>query len=150
MDKDKAVQGVAVYAEFSRDGATTQIIVAPDGYNTDGTLVPAYIVRRTVTEHTPKKQWKFSRLPEIADAPEVLTDEQKAVYSDERMRYASSLFDQILRGGWSLVKRPILVEISRKDYDSIYLSKTPTKLLYRVSQSRVALDFPANLINNAA
>lgn len=150
MDKEKAVQGVAVYAEFARDGATTQIIVAPDGYNTDGTLVPAYIVRRTVTEHTPKKQWKFSRLPDVSGAADILADNEKAAYSDERMRYASSLFDQILRGGWSLVKRPILVEISRKDYDNIYLSKTPTKLLYRVSQSRVALDFPANLINNAA
>lgn len=149
MDKDKAVQGVAVYAEFAREGATTQIIVAPDGYNTDGTLVPANIVRRTVTEHTPKKQWKFSRLPDVADTPSNLADHEKVIYSDERMRYASSLFDQILRGGWTLVKRPILVEISRKDYDSIYLSKTPTKLLYRVSQSRVALDFPANLINNA-
>ena len=145
MDMDKAVQGVAVYAEFARNGATTQIIVTPDGHTNEGVLVPATIIRRTVTEHTPKKQWKFSRLPSATvDAP--TNDEAKAEYADSRMKYATTLFDQLLRGDWQMVKSPVLIEASKKDYDSIYLSKTPTKMIYRISQSRVALDFPDNLI----
>lgn len=146
MDKDKAVQGVGVYAEFARPGATTQIILVPEGYTNEGTVVSANVIRRTITENTPKKQWKFSRLPEASGFGDV-NDSNKILYADERMRYASSLFDQLLRGDWKMVKKPVLVEVSKKDYDSIYVSKTPTKLLYRISQSRVALDFPAELIN---
>jgi hypothetical protein len=149
LDKDKAVQGVAVYAEFARENATTQIIISPDGYMSEGSLVPATIIRRTITTHTPKKQWKFSRLSRM-DANTSLADEAACdAYVEERMTYAGTLFDQLLRGGWSLVKKPILVEVSRKDLDNIYLSKTPTKMIYRISQSRIALDFPAEILNDA-
>lgn len=144
LDKEKAVQGVAIYAEFARMGATTQIIVAPEGHTTSGTLVPATIIRRTVTEHTPKKQWKFTRLSNTG--LEVRADEDKAAYCDDRMKYASTLFDQLLSGSWALVKQPVLIEASMKDYDDIYVSKTPTKMIYRISQSRGALDFPDSLI----
>jgi hypothetical protein len=55
----------------------------------------------------------------------------------------------LVAGGWTLVQKPILVEVSRKDYDSIRARKTPTKLLYRVYQSRKALGFPEDLIQTA-
>lgn len=149
-DKEKAVQGVAVYAEFARNGATTQVIVTPDGYSSNGNVVPATIVRRTVSEHTPKKQWRFSRLTNGDSHLESFVssgDEYKTRYADERLRYASNLFHQLLVGDWALVKKPILLEVSKIDLDSIALSKTPTKMIYRINQSRSALDFPADLVN---
>ena len=144
LDKDKEVQGVAVYAEFARSGATTQIIITPEGYTNGGVKVPASIIRRTVTDTTPKKQWKFSRLANTD--LRVHSDADKVPYSDDRMKYARTLFDQLLSGSWALVKQPVLIEASKKDYDDIQISKTPTKMIYRISQSRVALDFPADLI----
>jgi hypothetical protein len=150
-DKEKSVQGVAIYAEFARNGATTQIIVTPDGHNSDGNVVPATIVRRTVTEHTPKKQWRFSRLANSDADLEALVSsgsEHKEKYADERLRYASNLFHQVLVGDWTIVKKPILLEVSKIDLDSIALSKTPTKMIYRINQSRSALDFPADLVNS--
>lgn len=147
LDKDKEVQGVAVYAEFARAGATTQVIITPDGYTSDGRFVQASIIRRTVTEHTPKKQWKFSRLATTSHA--VTSDEDKAAHADDRMRYASTLFDQLLAGSWEIVKQPVLIEASKKDYDDIHVNKTPTKMIYRISQSRTALDFPAQLVQTS-
>lgn len=148
MDKDKAVQGIAVYAEFARHNATTQIIICGDGYTSFGTLIKGQIIRRTITLGTPKAQWKFSRLsPELDESIE-MTDEHKADNADMRLRYATSLFDQILVGTWTMVKHPIMVEVSRKDFDSIGEGKAPTKMLYRIAQSRTALDFPADLINS--
>jgi hypothetical protein len=146
MDTTKAVQGVAVYFEFARSMATTQVILVPDGYTSSDDLVPATIVRRTITKHSPKKQWKFSRLPN-AEVSELLGDEDIAAYTEGRMKYASTLFDQLISGSWHLIKSPILIEASKKDYDSISTSKTPTKMIYRISQSRSALDFPDQLIN---
>lgn len=150
MDKEKAVQGIGVYAEFARNGATTQVILVPDGLTSEDSKVGATIIRRTVTEHTPKKQWKFSRLPDAAVTDNTVADDDKERYSEDRLRYAASLFDQLIRGEWTIVKKPILVEVSKKDYDNIYLSKTPTKMVYRISQSRVALDFPEDLIQTTS
>lgn len=148
LGKDKEVQAVAVYAEFSRPGATTQVIITPEGYTNGGALVPATIIRRTVTETTPKKQWKFTRLGNTALRVE--SDEDKAPYADDRMKYAGTLFDQLLAGSWTLVKQPVLIEASKKDYDDILVTKTPTKMIYRISQSRAALDFPDNLIQTVS
>ena len=62
LDKEKKVQGIAVYAEFRRAGQTMQLIVTPDTYTTTGNLVPMNLIRRVVTKDTPKKQWKISVL----------------------------------------------------------------------------------------
>jgi hypothetical protein len=156
MDSTKPVQGVAVYAEFSRDAATTQIIVTPRGFNEDDVEICAWLIRRTITKDNPRKQWRFSGLPtptpkEIdarrAIDPDALMSEMRA---DLQMRYAQSLFDQIVRGGWSMVKDPVLVEVSKSDLTAVSKGKTPTKLLYRISSCRTALGFPADLINAAA
>lgn len=148
MDTEKSVQGVGVYAEFARDNATTQVIIVPDGYNMAGKLVGSSIIRRTITTVSPKKQWKFSRLAST-EVTSFADDSGRDKYVEDRMKYASTLFDQLLRGEWQMVKQPILIEVSKKDYDAINESKTPTKMIYRISQSRLALDFPAELVKNA-
>lgn len=151
MDITKDVQGVGIYAEFARSGATTQIIITPQGYDENGSEVPMYVVRRTVTTDNPRKQWKFSVLPE-ADSDLVASvkgnaEANKEAYCDERFRYAASLFDQIMRGDWLLINDPILVEVSKVDLGSVRLSKTPTKLIYRINQSRTAKGYPSDLVN---
>jgi len=145
MDREKAVQGVAVYAEFRRSGATTQVIVTPDGFTSEDVRTDATLIRRTITENTPKKQWRFAKLARTELS--VVSDSDKSPFADSRMRYAASLFDQLLAGGWQITKQPILIEMSKKDCDDICRAKTPTKMLYRISQSRIALDFPAELID---
>jgi hypothetical protein len=152
VDITKSVQGVALYAEFVRSGATTQIIVTPDGFDSEGNKVAMNIVRRTVTTDNPRKQWKFSTLVESDPIMKLVAegatdDEAKELFTDNRMRYASSLFDQISRGDWLLVGDPIYVEISKTDLDTIRQGKTPTKLLYRITQCRTAVGYPADLVN---
>ena len=150
MDITKSVQGVAVYGEFARSGATTQIIITPDGYDSSGNQVPMCITRRTVTTTSPRKQWRFSMIAENTTFSSVggsTLDERKEAYCDDRLRYATTLFDQILRGEWMIVGDPILVEVSQTDLDAISAHKTPTKMLYRINQSRTAQGYPADLVN---
>lgn len=146
IEKDNDVQGVGVYAEFTLNSSTTQILLVPDGYTQEGSLVPATVIRRNVTTDSPKKQWRMTRLPEVTTNPE-LSDDAKQEYADERLKHAVMLLDQLLRGEWKMVKQPIVLEVSRKDYDSLAMHKTPTKLIYRLNQSRTKLDFPANLVD---
>lgn len=154
MDITKSVQGVALYGEFARSGATTQIIITPQGYDSDGNEVVMNVVRRTVTTTSPRKQWRFSSLAnpstpimQIAAEKGVTIDDAKEEYCDEMFRYAASLFEQLSRGDWLLVGDPILVEVSKIDLDTIRAHKTPTKLLYRINQCRTAQGYPADLVN---
>jgi hypothetical protein len=149
LDSTKEVQGVGVYAEFRKPGATMQIIVTPDGYAVNGKEVPANLFRRVVTPTSPKKQWRNSR---IASAPVTelegaqIEESKKAQFVERRLGFSTELFDAINNGGWEIVKEPFCIEVSKKDLEDIQTGKTPNKMLYRITQTRNALAFPAELI----
>jgi hypothetical protein len=147
LDKEKKVQGIAVYAEFRRAGQTMQLIVTPDAYTTEGNLVPMTLIRRIVTKETPKKQWKNSTLrgvnvADLLSTGATIADTGKAEFTETRMRHAVHFFDQIISQGWTIEQKPILVEVSRHDADDLIKGKTPNKIIYRVHISRKALGFP--------
>lgn len=150
LDKEAKVQGVGVYAEFTKPGATYQLLFTPDCYTHAGTLIPMALHRRVVTPLTPKKQWKQTTLrADLAEALEsgsTLADESVSAFTEQRMRYALPLFYQLLSEGWTLRNKPLLIEVSRYDADDIAKSKTPNKALYRVHISRKAQGFPEELI----
>lgn len=151
LTKEKPVQGIGIYAEFRKPGQTMQILITPDAYSNAGRLAPMGFVRRIVTPHTPKKQWQvsplrnaeFHDLAERIDAGFTIADSEKEKFAETRMRHATSYFDNVLAQGWTMEKKPILIEMSRYDADDILASKTPNKMLYRVHISRKALDFPS-------
>jgi hypothetical protein len=149
LDNTKDVQGVAVYAEFRKPGATMQIMVTPDGYTTDNKEVKANLYRRVVTPTSPKKQWRnssISKNPIATLAGEPLLDANKEAFVTERLSFSTDLFDAINNGGWQIVKEPFLVEVSKKDLEDVMTGKTPNKMLYRINLTRNALGFPAELI----
>jgi hypothetical protein len=153
LDKEKAVQGVGIYAEFRKVGQTLQMFITPDAYTTSGRLAPMTLWRRVVTPITPKKQWSGSKLShrevkieDLVENKQTIADDQKEMFVDNRMRHATSLFDSLLNQGWALEKKPIAIEISRFDADEIIQNKTPNKALYRVKISRTALGFPAEIV----
>jgi hypothetical protein len=151
LDKEAKVQGVGVYAEFTKPGSTYQIFITPDCYTHAGTLIPMSLHRRVVTPITPKKQWKQTTLRhpalvEVVEAGQSVADENISTFTEERVRYALPLFYQLLSEGWTLRNKPLLIEISRYDADDIAKSKTPNKAIYRIHISRKAQGFPAELV----
>lgn len=151
LDLDKDVQGVALYAEFRKTGATMQLIITPDGYSEEGKEVPANIYRRVVTPSTPKKQWRSSNLRvtskmrECKDYGTTLPDYEKNTIAEKRFAVAEQLFDSLLNGGWAIEKEPLFIETSKKDMTDIRQGKTPNKMLYRINQTRKAQGFPESV-----
>jgi hypothetical protein len=146
LEKEKDVQGVAIYAQFHKPGAMSQIIVTPDGYNESGDLVPGALYRRVVTTYSPKKQWRSStiRSGEVVNIDFENAD-HRAWVAEQRLSFAGQLFDSLLSGKWEVHKDPIFLEVSKKDLTDIYAGKTPTKLMYRINQSREALSFETEI-----
>jgi hypothetical protein len=159
LDKDKDVQGVATYYEFRKEvatsgtpyAATTMLFVTPDGYAEDGRHVPASLYRRVVTHYSPRKQWRMSSLSYADESmketgvPTPVSQSEVEQTGDRRLQYADGLFRSLLDGGWNLVKEPLHVEVSKKDLADVAVYKTPSKIVYRINQSRAAKGFPTNL-----
>jgi hypothetical protein len=57
LDKTKQVQGLTVYAEFSKEGFRTEFFMTPDGFTPEGNPVPAKVYRRVLSADKPKKLW---------------------------------------------------------------------------------------------
>lgn len=148
LEKEKDVQGIALYAQLHKPGAMAQLLITPDGYDETGERVFASLYRRIVTASSPKKQWRSSTVrstdPEGYDF-EVSHD--RATFAEKRLNFAVQLFDSLLSGKWELHKEPIYLEVSKKDLTDIKVAKTPTKLIYRINQSREALSFETEIPN---
>lgn len=149
IDKESDVQGIAVYAQFHKSGAMCQMLITPDGYNENGEAVKSSLYRRVVTLDSPKKQWRSSTV-RSADPSE--TDfsvlESREKFAEERLNFASQLFDSLVSGKWELHKQPVFLETSKKDLTDVQVGRTPTKLMYRINQSREALGFQTELTPN--
>ena len=149
LDKEKAVQGVGVYAEYARPSTTVQLLVCPDGYTSDGQLVGLTVVRRVVKIDNPKTPWKLS-IDTPIDPEVTIEDEDKDDYCARRFSVPGGpalLLDQLISGQWPLVGAPILIEFSQKDFDDIAAKKTPSRAIYRVNQSRTALGYPEAIVS---
>ena len=146
LDKEKDVQGVALYAQFHKPGAMTQLLITPDGYDESGEKVYSSLYRRVISTHSPKKQWRSSTI-RSAETKEydLEVSHDRAMFAERRLSFAVQLFDSLLSGKWELHKEPIYLEVSKKDLTDIRGAKTPTKLMYRINQSREALSFETEI-----
>ena len=140
IDSSKSVQGSAFYAEFTNSyGHVFQIFITPDGVNEVGELVTATAFTRTLSEAKPKRQWRASKLGRQVVSPEDGT---------ARLEFLASRLSVIeytvrrLSTQYTLVGKPLFVEVSKKDLLDVGLGKTPIKVTYRIGQTRSAQGFP--------
>jgi len=134
-DTGEDVQGVALYAEWKKPDALSQIFVTPDGFDTEGAVIRSRIYRRTISVEHPRKQWRSSTLFNSMYKEEVdfsVHEKASQRYVGKRISSVAQLFRRLHAGGWIANGQPIYVEISRKDMDDISKDKSPNKFLYRV------------------
>ena len=151
LNTEEKVQGIGVYAEFTQPGQTLQMFITPDAYTNKGELTPMTLHRRIITPAETKKAWKRVALdsPEIVKLiakSEKILDKDVERITEDRMKYAIQLFEEMMNKGWVTVKDPFVFEVSSYDADDLSADKTPNKILYRIYLVRTALGFPAELV----
>ena len=143
-DKDKVV-GKALYLELRSGISTYQVLLTPDGIASNGRAVPATLYRRQISKLKPRRAWKTYSLPSLslnAFGTYEATDKDTALQNaDSRIGYMSSTFNQLKSYGYNLYKQPLFIEVSQEDLESIRLSKTPYKILGRITRVRRTLGF---------
>lgn len=149
-DKDKVV-GKAVYMEFRSGSQTYQMIITPDGITTEGKNVPSTIYRRQISKIKPRRAWKTYALPKLAQEVTGVFHSRgnQDALNDAvtRLNYVDSTFSRMDSYNYTLYKQPIVVEVSQADLNEIRLSKTPYKILGRITRLRRHLGFGEQLFS---
>jgi len=155
---EKEIQGVAVYLEFRKPGATVQVIVTPDGYTKTDTQTRSTFYRRQLSEYQMKKRWRQHLLPasgllldRLAGADSVSADEQDNLTSltlTNRTATIQHYLEGLIRGNYKLVKNPIYIEVTKEDLTLVNAGETPTKIINRIKAARIAAEFPEEIISN--
>ena len=150
------IVGLGLYLELTPNkGAdkTTQILFTPEGYDEAGNYVQFAMLSRTVSESSPRKQWRVNfagidnnalligTTPVVAD---VATETSKTMTT----RFEKSLerFIAGVEGGIIIRQTPIAVEITSLDLAEVREYKAPVALLRRIQKARVSLGFPEKLV----
>jgi hypothetical protein len=149
-DKDKVV-GKALYLELRAGTSTYQMLLTPDGISSNGRAVPATVYRRQISSAKPRRAWKTYSLPALdlnAFGTYEVVEKDKALHiADSRVGYMATTLSQLKSYGYTLYKQPLLIEVSQEDLESIRLSKTPYKILGRITRVRRTLGFGEFIIS---
>lgn len=155
------IVGKGLYLEFVPADKTStrvlQVLFTPEGYDEKGNFAQFSLHSRTVSEHSPRKQWRITRCG--MDNKTALTS--GAPLAPERVqelgtvmveRFQRSILKAVFpRTGdstpeWVLRSKPIAIEITSFDLLEVNEWKTPAPALRRIQKCRVALDFPEKLV----
>lgn len=143
-EKNKVV-GKALYVEFRNGTQTYQMLLTPDGVSSSGRAVPSTMYRRQISKSKPRRAWKTYSLPALPlnafGAYETQSLDDAAQSANSRIDYMTTTLSQLNSYGYKLYKNPILVEVAQEDLESIRLSKTPYKILGRITRVRRTLGF---------
>jgi hypothetical protein len=144
-DKDKVI-GKALYLEFRSTSQTYQVMITPDGNTTNGRAVTATMYRRQISKSKPRRAWKTYSLPALpvnsfGTYDQAASKDEALNTVDSRLSYMATTFTQLNSYHYKLYKQPIVIEVAQEDLESIRLSKTPYKILGRITRVRRTLGF---------
>lgn len=139
-DPEKKVQGIALYSEFKNEYQQIfQMFITPDGWSENGSFVVSRAYYRRLSATQPKKQWKTQALQRnLVDQVTGATSES---HREERLETIAWIMKRVSISS-TIVGKPFLVEVSQKDLADVAQGKTPTKVVHRINQTRIALSFP--------
>lgn len=143
-DKDRVV-GKALYLELRSGLHALQVLITPDGLNTQGRVVPAMLYRRQLSHSHPRRAWKHYSLGKATHSADgVFTTLPLATateFADSRLAMIAPTVDQVHRFKYQVHKTPLAVEVTSEDLDTITKLATPYKILARITRSRKAAGF---------
>jgi hypothetical protein len=136
--------GVGLYLEAHATehyARTTQVFITPSGKNEKGELVSMAVIYRTISELSPRAQWRTNFVRNSKDM-DALSPEDKAVALASR---ANEITARMFPEAFVPRSRPIAVELTSVDYNDISEWKVPASALRRIIKARVEVGFPENL-----
>jgi hypothetical protein len=141
------VMGMGIYLEFPNGKQTTQILITPQGKDEKGGDVDLAIITRTVSDWSPRKQWRVNPVRPNAPA-ETMSADDKALSMAEQVE--RTIKRQMMYGAKELRgSRPIVFEMTDVDFTEVRAWKAPASALRRIQKTRVAIGFPEKVFDSS-
>lgn len=141
MSKDFV--GRALYLELRRDTETSQVILTPQLKNPlkDSILKP-YIISRNLHPDTQRKGWRYSSGPRNTYSGDAIDFADGIKMMASQIEWVAPLLVGYEAGGWKIVNKPLVVDMSHDDSVDIAKKVTPAALLRRIMKARGEAGFP--------
>lgn len=148
------IVGLGLYLELvpnsADDKRATQILFTPEGYDINGNYVQFAMLSRTISDWSPRKQWRvnFSGIDNkelLSTTPDLSTLDTRLVEMTTRFEKSLERFLTSQEKGVVLRSKPIVLEITSIDLAEVRELKAPIAGLRRLQKARVSLGFPEKL-----
>jgi hypothetical protein len=144
--------GKGIYLEFNKGMMTAQILILPEGTTSSHKLIPMTMFRRQITPTTPRKTWKMvSSSFTSSSARAMLSADFSGAELESKMvtkitGFIDPLLSSLQTNGWTMLKDPIVIEVTAEDLEHARQAKTPHKAMGRVWKVRKQLGFPKEFL----
>jgi hypothetical protein len=136
------VIGKGIYLEMPNadETQTTQILITPEGVSETGKPVAMAITYRTISDWSPRKQWRtqFIRKAE---------DKSIAENTDTMVEQVENWLKRQMTYGLTSIRNstPLVFEVTNLDLNDVLDWKVPAPALRRIIKARTTIGFPADL-----
>lgn len=137
------LEGMGIYLELPNGNQTTQIMITPQGKDEKGSEINMAIISRTVSDWSPRKQWRVNLVRLGSDELTMSAQDQALKMAEQVER---TIKRQMMYGSNTLRKQPIVFELTDVDFADIRDWKAPASALRRIQKTRVSLGFPEKLV----
>jgi len=139
------LEGMGIYLELPSEAGnqTTQIMITPQGKDEKGSEINMAIISRTVSDWSPRKQWRVN-LVRLGSEELTMSAQDQALKMAEQVE--RTIKRQMMYGSSTLRKQPIVFELTDVDFADIRDWKAPASALRRIQKTRVSLGFPEKLV----
>lgn len=137
------LEGMGIYLELPNGNQTTQIMITPQGKDEKGSEINMAIISRTVSDWSPRKQWRVN-LVRLGSEELTMSAQDQALRMAEQVE--RTIKRQMMYGSSTLRKQPIVFELTDVDFADIRDWKAPASALRRIQKTRVSLGFPEKLV----
>lgn len=156
----KDTAGMALYLEFRKPDYTYQIIITQPVITANGKPHRSRVMRRGMNAFQSRKNWHFETLgtampnitknivtqeSEFTQQPLDVAKEQTAVI----LAGIVPTLNQLFHKEYSLHIKPIMVEFTYEDFDTLMAKKTPNSLIRRIQRTRVAQGFGEEIVSKS-
>lgn len=156
----KDVAGLALYLEFRKTDYTYQVIITQPFVGRENNKPHrSRIMRRRMNSYQTRKNWHFSTatgsnarvLPDTTGRLRFtqLDQNDAKVFAAESMGGTITLFNQLFHQEYTLMK-PLMVEMTYEDVETLLQNKTPNNLVRRIQRTRVAQGFGEEIVPTTA
>jgi hypothetical protein len=152
----KDAAGKVLYCEFRKDNYTFQLVISPNYVDQNNSVQGVTKASRRVSTYHPRRNWSVDKVPASrvvfprdAYGEYAKTDEATAVgYAESTIsNFYGNLFNNIANQAWVLHEKPLVVEFTYDEAQTLQSGKLPVSLYRRIERVRKSQGWADSLFN---